>query len=87
MRYEVRDALTFAASAGTGGHAATVAGALLGAAHGPDALPVDWLSRLELVWVADILARDLVRQVTERPSGTEYTEGTDPRWWDRYPGW
>jgi ADP-ribosylglycohydrolase len=83
----VRDALLFAASAGDGGHVATVAGALLGAAHGPDPLPVDWLSRLELVWIADTLARDLVRQLAETPAGTEYADATDPRWWDRYPGW
>jgi ADP-ribosylglycohydrolase len=83
----VRDALLFAASAGDTGHAATVAGALLGAAHGPDTLPVGWLSRLELVWVADTLARDLVRQLTETPAGTDYSDRTDPHWWDRYPGW
>jgi ADP-ribosylglycohydrolase len=83
----VRDALMFAASADDSGHAATVAGALLGAAHGPDALPVGWLSRLELVWVADTLARDLVRQLAETPAGTEYAEATDPHWWNRYPGW
>lgn len=83
----VRDALLFAASAGDGGHVATVAGALLGAAHGPDALPVAWLSRLELVWVADTLARDLVRQLAESPAGSDYAEPTDPHWWDRYPGW
>jgi ADP-ribosylglycohydrolase len=83
----VRDALLFAASAGDGGHVATVTGALLGAAHGPDALPVSWLSRLELVWVADTLARDLVRQLTESPAGSEYAEPTDPHWWNRYPGW
>jgi ADP-ribosylglycohydrolase len=86
-REAVRDALLFAASAGDGGHVATVAGALLGAAHGPDALPVSWLSRLELVWIADTLARDLVRQLSESPAGSEYAEATDPYWWDRYPGW
>ena len=86
-RESVRDALLFGASAGDGGHVAAVTGALLGAAHGPDALPVSWLSRLELVWVADTLARDLVRQLTETPAGTEYSEPTDPNWWHRYPGW
>lgn len=85
--HTVRDALLFGASAGDGGHVATVAGALLGAAHGPDALPVDWLSRLELVWVADTLARDLVRQLTETPAGAPYRPGSDPHWWHRYPGW
>lgn len=84
---DMRDALLFGASAGDGGHVATIAGALLGAAHGPDVLPVDWLSRLELVWIADTLARDLVRQLTESPAGSDYTGPTDPLWWDRYPGW
>lgn len=85
--HTVRDALLFGARAGDGGHVATVAGALLGAAHGPDALPVDWLSRLELVWVADTLARDLVRQLTETPAGAPHQPGNDPHWWSRYPGW
>jgi hypothetical protein len=40
-----------------------------------------------LIWVADTLARDLVRQLTESPAGSEYAEATDPSWWDRYPGW
>ncbi|NJC69857.1 hypothetical protein HC031_09010 [Planosporangium thailandense] len=86
-RGDIRQALCFAASAGDGGHVATVSGTLLGGLHGPDALPIDWLSRTELVWVADTLARDLVRQITEHPSGGEYSEGTDPYWWSRYPGW
>src|SRR4051794_37760206 len=55
----IREALLFAATAGDGGHATAVAGALLGAQYGPERLPVDWLSRLELVWPADLLARDL----------------------------
>lgn len=82
----MRDALVFAASAGDGGHVATVAGALLGAAHGAACLPVDWLARLELVWAGDTLARDLVQQVEEGPSGSEYTAGPDSSWWERYPG-
>ncbi|MEH0819855.1 MULTISPECIES: ADP-ribosylglycohydrolase family protein [unclassified Micromonospora] len=85
-REQVREALLFAAATGAK-HAATVAGALLGAAHGPDALPVDWMSRMELAWVADTLARDLVTQVANSPSGAEYVEATDPHWWERYPGW
>ncbi|MEU8047446.1 ADP-ribosylglycohydrolase family protein [Micromonospora echinofusca] len=85
-RETVREALLFAASAGDGGHAVTVAGALLGAAHGPDALPVDWLSRLELAWTADTLARDLVTELHDSPSGGEYFPPTDPHWRTRYPG-
>ncbi|MFG2169472.1 ADP-ribosylglycohydrolase family protein [Micromonospora chersina] len=85
-RDTVREALLFAASAGDGGHAVRVTGALLGTLHGPDALPVEWLSRLELAWTADTLARDLVTQVQDNPSGGEYVEATDPNWWNRYPG-
>ncbi|MER7441280.1 ADP-ribosylglycohydrolase family protein [Micromonospora avicenniae] len=84
-REQVREALLFASSAGAK-HSATVAGALLGAAHGADALPVDWLSRLELAWVADTLARDYVTQVEHSPSGAEYVEATDPYWMSRYGG-
>ncbi|WP_433205286.1 ADP-ribosylglycohydrolase family protein [Dactylosporangium sp. CS-047395] len=83
---QIAEALTFAASAGDGGHAATVAGALLGARFGPGGLPVDLVARLELVWVGDTLARDLVQQVEESPSGNEYAPAPDATWWDRYPG-
>ncbi|GGK00648.1 ADP-ribosylglycohydrolase [Pilimelia anulata] len=86
-RDSIRDAILFAAAAGDGGHVATITGALLGARHGPDPLPVDWLSRLELVWVADLLSRDLVRQMSQSPAGTDGSTPTDPYWWDRYPGW
>ncbi|MGW4501413.1 ADP-ribosylglycohydrolase family protein [Micromonospora sp. NPDC004336] len=86
QRETVREAVLFAASAGDGGHAATVAATLLGTAHGPDALPVDWLSRLELAWTADTLARDLVTELHDSPSGGEYFPPTDPWWRTRYPG-
>lgn len=85
-RESIRDALFFAASANDGGHVATVAGTLLGTTHGPDALPVDWLSRLELAWAADTLARDFVTEIEDSPSGGEYVPATDPHWWSRYPG-
>ncbi|MBO4210228.1 ADP-ribosylglycohydrolase family protein [Micromonospora echinofusca] len=83
----LREALIFAASAGDGGHVATVAGAFLGTAYGVDALPVDWLSRLELVWVADTLARDLVAEFVDHPAGSGYGAPPDPQWIVRYPGW
>ncbi|GGK16865.1 ADP-ribosylglycohydrolase [Pilimelia terevasa] len=86
-RDRIRDAVLFAAAAGDGGHIATIVGALLGAWHGPEALPVDWLSRVELVWVADLLSRDLVRQISQSPAGTDGSTPADPYWWDRYPGW
>ncbi len=64
-----------------------VAGALLGAVHGAEALPVELVGRLELAWPMDVLARDLVSQLEDGPGGHEYQQAADPRWWDRYPGW
>lgn len=92
---DLRAALFLAAAAGNGPHAAAVAGAMLGAAYGVDSLPIDWLSRLELAWVADNLAHDTVRQFTGHPAGadllflTAVTEqpDSDPDWLHRYPGW
>ncbi|MFE4051073.1 hypothetical protein [Streptomyces sp. YIM B13518] len=45
------------------------------------------MSRHELSWVLDTLARDLLLQILDSPSGSEYVEGWDPHWWSRYPGW
>ncbi|MFE2699520.1 ADP-ribosylglycohydrolase family protein [Streptomyces mirabilis] len=85
-RAQVNVALRFAAGAPDGDSVGCVTGALLGAAHGVEALPVNLLSRHELAWVLDTLARDLIAQLTDSPSGSEYTTGWDPHWWDRYPG-
>ncbi|MGW4983377.1 ADP-ribosylglycohydrolase family protein, partial [Streptomyces mirabilis] len=85
-RAQVNAALRFAAGAPDGDSVACVAGALLGAAHGVEALPTGLISRHELAWVLDTLARDLIAQLTDSPSGSEYTTGWDPHWWDRYPG-
>ncbi|MEV5784312.1 ADP-ribosylglycohydrolase family protein [Streptomyces sp. NPDC052287] len=83
---QVHDALRFAAGAPDGDSVACVTGALLGAAHGVEALPVDLISRHELAWVLDTLARDLITQLTDFPSGDGYNGGWDPHWMDRYPG-
>jgi hypothetical protein len=77
---DIGDALTLAALAPHGKSVAAVTGALLGAAHGNSTLPVDLVSRLELVWVIAIELKD-------SPGGSEYTPPRDPAWWDRYPGW
>jgi hypothetical protein len=79
------EALAFATAGGA--HVAAVTGALLGTAHGVDALPVDRVSRLELAWVADVLARDLASEFVDHPSGGAYAPASDPGWWHRYPGW
>ena len=83
---EVVAALSFAASAAHAPEVAAVTGALLGAAHGAESLPVDLVSRLEVGWVLDTLARDLVTELLHHPSGDEDTQADDPRWWQRYPG-
>ncbi|MCI3238743.1 ADP-ribosylglycohydrolase family protein [Streptomyces spinosisporus] len=80
-------ALDFAAKAPDGESVACVAGALLGAVHGVEALPVALVSRHELAWVLDTLARDLVLELDDSPSGSEYIQGWDAHWWERYPGW
>lgn len=82
---ELAEALAMAAPHGRG--ATTVAGALFGAAHGIGALPEGSVSRLEIGWVADRLARDAFAEVTSSPGGTEYSPAEDPTWWGRYPGW
>lgn len=86
-REQVGDALRFAAGAPDGDSVACVAGALLGAAHGAEALPVDLVSCHELAWVLDTLARDLLAQLADAPGGSEYRGGWDEHWQGRYPGW
>lgn len=80
-------ALRYAAQAREGAAVAAVAGALLGAAHGMVALPVELVSRHELSWALDTLARDLVTQRTDSPGGSEYTPARDDTWTTRYPGY
>tara|TARA_B100000678_G_scaffold287451_1_gene294064 strand:+ start:640 stop:957 length:318 start_codon:yes stop_codon:yes gene_type:complete len=88
----VADAIEFAGWAPDGDSVAAVAGAILGARHGYEALPLEWLSRLELGWVMDRLAIDLAAEVREHQGGTAWKDdygdqrAVDP-WWDRkYPG-
>jgi ADP-ribosylglycohydrolase len=81
----IREAVLFAAEVGA--HVAAVAGALLAAAAGVFALPIDLVSRLELAWVADVLAQDLISEYGDSPSGSDDEPASDPTWWNRYPGW
>jgi ADP-ribosyl-[dinitrogen reductase] hydrolase len=63
----------------------SIAGNLLGAAHGPQAVPETWLEVLD--------GRELVAQVasdaaTELLSTPLQPDGcVPPEWWSRYPGW
>ncbi|MEU2063289.1 hypothetical protein [Streptomyces sp. NPDC013455] len=86
----IEDPHSLIATPSRGCHADSVAcvtGALLGAVHGAEALPAGLVSRHELAWALDTLARDLTAQIDDSPSGSEYIKGWDPNWWDRYPGW
>jgi ADP-ribosylglycohydrolase len=84
---EVQQAMLLAVSTLNGGHVAAVAGALLGARYGADALPVGWLSQLDLAWAGDRLAHDFVLQTRVRPSLDADVPADTDAWWQRYPGW
>ncbi|POX44051.1 hypothetical protein C3489_37115 [Streptomyces sp. Ru71] len=86
-RADIPAALAFAAGAPDGESVACVTGALLGAVHGAEALPAGLVSRHELAWVLDTLARDLTLELDDSPSGMEHVPAWDPHWWERYPGW
>ncbi len=86
-RENVPNALSFAATAKDREGVSAMTGALLGAMYGAEVWPTGVLMRHELVWVLDTLARDLVRQLTANPGGSEYAAPNDPRWPERYPGW
>lgn len=83
---DVGEALALACTAPDPDSVAAVTGAFLGASHGAEALPSGPTSQIELAWVVDTLTQDLLRQVKESPSGTDFDPG-DQRWWSRYPGW
>ncbi len=65
--------------------AAAIAGALVGAAHGLDALGVDAVARLDVGHVADQLAMDVYTQLTAPPTARE--SATVDAWLHRYPAW
>lgn len=87
------EAIEFAGWAPDGDSVAAVAGAILGARHGYEALPAKWLNRLELGWVMDRLAIDLAAELREHQGGQAWKDDAgdgqppvDP-WWDtKYPG-
>lgn len=85
--HQFTEALHFAARAPDGDSVGAITGALLGASHGASQLPVDLVSRHELAWVLDTLARDAVLELTDSPGGSQYEEPRDRQWLNRYPGW
>jgi ADP-ribosylglycohydrolase len=63
-----------------------IAGNLVGARWGEQALPGEWLADLELRDVVERLADDLVEVLVGSPWGRG-PGGLRPEWWQRYPGW
>lgn len=80
---EVGAALTLARAAPSSVAVATVTGAFLGAAHSDAALPQEVLTRIDLAYVIDRLARDLAREHRANADGT-WGAGDDPAWRARY---
>jgi ADP-ribosylglycohydrolase len=78
-----RAAFALAAAAPHPVAVSAVTGALLGAAHGDAALPQAVLTRLDLAYVIDRLARDLTRETTRNPDGS-WGAANDPAWRARY---
>jgi len=64
---------------------AAVTGALIGATFGPTVFDQSALARLELNWVVDSLAYDIVSERFDLPSKHAPASGPDPIWSSRYP--
>lgn len=63
----------------------SICGHLLGALHGPDEIPPEWLDALDSVDLVAVVAADLAFE-TESPPADGW--GGSPEWWRlRYPGW
>lgn len=86
-REQIGEALELATQAVVPEGVCTLVAAFAGALHGFDALPIELVADLEMLWVMDTLARDMVTETDLGPSGGEYAAPTDPTWWDRYPGY
>lgn len=74
-----RDALLIAANhSGDTDSTAAICGNILGAAHGPDALPTDWLDQVELREVVERLCADALLEFGPTPPESD-------GWRERYP--
>lgn len=78
-----RAALALAAAAPHPVAVTAVTGAFVGAVHGEAALPQPVLTRIDLAYVIDRLARDLARENTSNPDGS-WGAASDPLWRARY---
>ncbi|NAZ76095.1 hypothetical protein GTQ99_11830 [Kineococcus sp. T13] len=82
-RRQAPAALALAAGAPHPVAVSAVTGALVGAVHGERALPQSVLTRIDLAYVIDRLARDLARENTPNPDGS-WGAAADPAWRARY---
>jgi len=80
---DTRAALALASAAPRPVAVTAVTGALLGAVHGETALPQAVLTRIDLAYVIDRLARDLARENSLNPDGS-WGAASDPAWRARY---
>src|SRR5262249_42360641 len=62
-----------------------IAGNLLGAVHGPAAVPAEWLDAIEGADVIIQTATDAATELLSPPWDDDQCVPAD--WWDRYPGW
>jgi ADP-ribosyl-[dinitrogen reductase] hydrolase len=63
----------------------SITGNLLGAVHGPQAVPEGWFGALDGADVVTRVAMDLGTELTDPPWHDDHSVPAD--WWDRYPGW
>ncbi len=85
---DLREAMLLAANhSGDSDSTTSITGQLLGAVHGEEALPDDWLAELEGRETITRLADDFVLQMTGRAPMTRAAWGTEftADWYQRYP--
>lgn len=70
---------------GDGDSTGSIAGNLLGAAHGPQAVRETWLENLDGREVVVQIASDAATEMLNTPC--EPGGSARPEWWNRYPGW
>ena len=74
--------------AGDSDSTGSICGNILGALHGEDAIPPQWLDALHARDLVEAVADDFVREMIDPPIEDPDGYGDPPRWWwERYPGW
>lgn len=85
---DLRAALLLAVNhSGDSDSTGAICGNLVGALHGEEALPQEWLEPLELRATIERLADDFVTEMTDPPTSPGGSGEPPEEWWQRYPGW